>query len=270
MKLSEAIEILKSGGVPDAKRDAAEIFCRLGNIRKSDMLFSNPDCESEEVIRAIKARAERKPLQYIIGTVYFYNEEYEVDESCLIPRADTEILVDYAVKNIPSGARFADLCTGSGCVGISVLKNTDKTSAVLVDISGAALDTAKKNAERNGVSQRIEFLLKDVTECIPEGEFFAVLSNPPYVSDSAYEELESEIYFEPKIAFVGGSDGADFYRKITPLYKNAISKDGFIAYEIGYDQAGLLRKIAKDENMACEILKDYSGNDRVAILKRDN
>ena len=267
MKLSEAIALLKKNGVPDAKRDAMEIFEKKGNIRKSEMLIGDVECSDSDVICAVKERAERKPLQYILGKVYFYNEEYEVDENCLIPRSDTEILVDYAVKNIPQNERFLDLCTGSGCVGISTLKNTRDTTAVLVDISHGAIDIAKRNAKLNGVLERAEFLQKDVTADAVCGEYFAVLSNPPYVTDSAYETLEGEIYFEPKIAFVGGTDGADFYRKITPLYKNIIKKGGFIAYEIGFDQGEILKNIAEEECMTCEIIKDFSGNDRVAVLK---
>ena len=190
-----------------------------------------------------------------------------MDENCLIPRSDTEILVDYAVKNIPSGARFLDLCTGSGCVGISTLKNTTETTAVLVDICDGALRKAGENAERNGVADRVSLVSVDVMKDVVEGEFFAVISNPPYVSDSAYEALESEIFSEPKQAFVGGIDGGDFYRHLTPIYKEKIAKSGFIAYEIGYDQADMLREIAKECGMECQIIKDMDGNERVAVLR---
>jgi release factor glutamine methyltransferase len=99
------------------------------------------------------------------------------------------------------------------------------------------------------------------------GEFFAVLSNPPYVTSEAYASLEPEIYKEPTAAFVGGEDGADFYRTLTPIYKQNIKKNGFIAYEIGFDQAEIIKKIASDNAMSCEIIKDFSGNARVAVLR---
>ena len=99
------------------------------------------------------------------------------------------------------------------------------------------------------------------------GEFFAVLSNPPYVTSDAYKALEPEIYKEPEAAFVGGADGADFYRTLTPIYKHHIKKDGFIAYEIGYTQADALREIAERADMDIEIIKDYGGHDRVAVLR---
>ena len=126
---------------------------------------------------------------------------------------------------------------------------------------------AKENAERLSLGARCDFLLADATKPIDAGEVFAVISNPPYVSDSAYTELEKEIYFEPKNAFVGGADGADFYRKITPIYRNIIDKDGFIAYEIGYDQGEIIKKIAEENQMSIAIFPDLSGNDRVAILR---
>lgn len=267
MKLSEAQRILADAGIESARHDAAEIFELIGGHKKSEMLFSDIETDDERVISAIMRRAERKPLQYLTGREFFYNEVYEVNESVLIPRPDTEILVEYACANIPEGARFADLCTGSGCVGISTLKNTVGTSAVLADISLDALSVAKRNALANGVLERAELVQLDVLCESLEGELFAVLSNPPYVKDAVYKTLEKEIFHEPSIAFLGGEDGCDFYREITRKYKNKISEAGFIAYEIGYDQGESLEKIAEREGMSCEIIKDYSGNDRVAVLK---
>ncbi|MBQ9070706.1 MAG: peptide chain release factor N(5)-glutamine methyltransferase [Clostridia bacterium] len=270
MKLSEAIKRLVEAGIPNAKHDAMEIFSDLGGIDKARMIFSDVEIKDEIIISAIEDRASRRPLQYIIGKAYFYNEEYEVNENCLIPRQDTEILVDFAVKNLPSGARFLDLCTGSGCVGISALKNTLGTNAVLVDISEAAIELSRRNAERNGVIDRAEFVVTDALMNTVDGEYFAVLSNPPYVKDSVYGELDEEIFHEPKMAFLGGSDGCDFYRSFTARYKDRITAGGFIAYEIGYDQGESLRKIAEENLMTCEIIPDFSGNDRVAVLRKSN
>ena len=268
MKLSEAQNILREAGIEDSKREACEIFTAIGGISRVNAMLGDVETENPDVLSAVARRAKREPLQYIIGKVFFYNEEYEVDENVLIPRSDTEILVEYACGHLPPCANFLDLCTGSGCVGISTLKNTKNTTAVLADISENALSVARKNAERNGVSKRARFVISDAISESIEDSFYAVLSNPPYVNDDVYPKLESEIFYEPKIAFVGGSDGCDFYRSITEKYRNKIDKNGFIAYEIGYDQADRLRKIAADNAMTCEILTDYSGNDRVAVLKR--
>ena len=264
MTLKEAIEKLRAAGVESADYDARELF----RFYYPGAVMLNTECDSPELLSAVERRAKREPLQYIIGEVGFYRESYRVTPDCLIPRPDTETLVDYAVKHIPEGATFLDLCTGSGCVAISTLKNTKNTTAIAVDISGGALAVATENAHINGVEDRIHFRLADLTKEVIDEPVFAVLSNPPYVTDSAYESLEKEIYHEPKEAFVGGDDGGDFYRRLTPIYKEFIAENGFIAYEIGYDQADLLKSIAKDCDMTCEILKDLSGNDRVAVLRR--
>ena len=266
MKLSEAVRILTDAGVPDASFDARALFEAIGGVARTDLFGNDPQADSEELEDAIRRRAAREPLQYILGRAYFFDEEYRVTEDCLIPRQDTEILVEQVIARLPKGKRFADLCTGSGCVGISILKHTDKTEALLVDISDGALKLARENARLNSVSERARIMKCDVLEDVVCEGLFAIVSNPPYVSESAYAELEDEIYFEPRIAFVGADDGAEFYKRLIPLYRNSIDKDGFMAFEIGYDQAELLRSLACENSMSCEIIKDLSGNDRVAVL----
>lgn len=267
MKLSEAVRILESAGIDNPRHDARRIFEHIGKIPKPELFFFDAECDSPDVICAIERRRSREPLQYVLEEADFYRESYYVNKSCLIPRSDTEILVDFAVSNLPAGSRFLDLCTGSGCVAISTLRNTKSTSAVAVDISGDALSIAKRNAERNSVSERVRFVKADALSASDFGKFFAVLSNPPYVSNSAYEKLEPEIYFEPQIAFVGGEDGLDFYEKIIELYIDKLEEGGFFAFEIGFDQAEALKKLAIKHGLSCEIIKDYSNNDRVAVLR---
>ena len=265
--LKEAIEALGKSGVDSPEYDARELFRAFGNLSgEIPTLLTSSD--SEELAVALSRRMAREPLQYIIGNVGFYREEYKVTPDCLIPRPDTEILVERAIELLPEGALFLDLCTGSGCVALSVLNNTKNTRAVAVDISDGALATARENAESLGLSDRVEFIKADVLEEMIEGDFFAVLSNPPYVSESAYRELEEEIYREPKLAFVGGRDGVDFYEKLTPTYRSVTERGGFIAYEIGYDQGEALRDIANRNDIPCEIVPDLAGRDRVAILRK--
>ena len=268
MTLREAIRILSDGGVESAAYDARELFSAICGMSRAELVSPDAESDSEALADAIKRRAKREPLQYIIGEVGFYRETYTVSPACLIPRADTELLVDYAVKHIPSGEHFVDLCTGSGCVAISTLNNTRDTRAVAVDISAEALKIAEMNAERNGVSERLTLMERNALGEPVTDRCFAVLSNPPYVTETAYRELMPEIYFEPKIAFVGGEDGLDFYKSITRVYRDVIADDGFIAFEIGYDQGAALCEIADSLSMNAEILKDYSGNDRVAVLKK--
>lgn len=266
MKLAEVAERLAAAGIESARHDARELFCAFGGY--SGYIPPDAECDTDELSDAVSRREKREPLQYIVGKVGFYREEYMVNESVLIPRADTEHLVDYAVKHIPEGESFIDLCTGSGCVAISTLKNTTDTTATAIDISQGALEVARENARLNGVFDRITVKEGNVLEPLGEPHsYFAVLSNPPYVTEAAYAELAQEIYREPRLAFVGGEDGGDFYRAIIPEAQKMIKPEGFIALEIGYDQRELILALAAAHGMRAEIIRDYSGNDRVAVLR---
>ena len=269
MRLSDVIRALADAGIENARGEAIAIFTELGGMRRADMIGCDPVSNLPAVISAIERRKRREPLQYILGAVDFYRERYKVTPDCLIPRSDTEILVDFAVKNLPEGARLLDLCTGSGCVAISTLANTEKTQAVAVDLSRSALGIAKENAAANCVADRIKFIEADVLKERISGDFCAVLSNPPYVTEDAYSALEPEIYHEPRMALVGtDADGAGFYRRITELYRDVVEGGGFIAFEIGYDQGATLCEIAEKIGIPCKIIKDFSGLDRVAVLRK--
>ncbi len=210
------------------------------------------------------ARLERRePLAYILGEWYFYSETYKVSPNCLIPRPETEHLVDELIKSIPKNGRFADLCTGSGCVAISTLVHRPDITAVAVDISHEALELAKENALLNGVSDRITFINEDVLSGNVLGNeiYDCIASNPPYIVSEVIDTLEPEVLMEPRIALDGGRDGLDFYRILYTEYKNNVKHGGYIICEIGYDQGGVLADL-----YGCEIKKDYSGNNRVAKL----
>lgn len=269
MTLKEAINLLSEAGIDSPEYDARQLFLTFTGLNSTEITL-HASSDAPNLIDALNRRAAREPLQYIIGSVGFYREEYEVTPDCLIPRSDTEILVDYAVKHIPRGERFADLCAGSGCIGISTLANTKDTTCLSVDISEAALALTKKNAALNHVSERLTIRCADLMATdINLGEnFFAILSNPPYIPEEVYLQLEKEIFHEPRIAFVGDDDGMRFYKVITPLALAHLKDDGFIAFEIGYDQAEKIRAVAAENACTCEIIKDYSCNDRVAVLKR--
>ena len=268
MTLNEAIKRLESAGVDNPAYDARELFYRIGGVEKP--IFLNTVCTSAELESAIDRRAKREPLQYIIGSVGFYNEEYRVTPECLIPRSDTEILVDLVVKRLPKGEKLLDLCTGSGCVAISSIANTEETSAVAVDISEGALAIAKENAALNGVSERISLVRCDCLAPMPcevtENKYFCLTANPPYIREEVYQELEEEIFHEPRLALVADDKGLAFYRALVPVGTSLVKKGGFLAFEIGYDQGADLIKIAESHGLECEIIKDYSGNDRVALI----
>jgi release factor glutamine methyltransferase len=270
IKVSELIEIFREAGIDNAGFEAKVLFGRFGGFPPRTMIFNNDKSSAVELFSAAKRRLEGEPLDYILGDSAFYHETYTVSPAVLIPRQDTEILVDFAVNNIPEGGRFLDLCTGSGCIAISTLRNTKNTSAIAVDISPAAVEIALKNKGRYiaDLEGRLDVICADALAFNTDEQFDAILSNPPYIVENVYDSLQKEVKREPKIALIGGGDdGADFYRAITSRYKDKLKPGGFIAYEIGYDQAAPLYELAEREGMSCRIIKDYSGNDRVAVLK---
>ncbi len=228
-------------------------------------------CEAlsgEALERAVKKRCEHYPLQYILGVWGFWREEYEVSEHCLVPRPDTEHLVEKAVAMLPNGARFLDLCTGSGCVAISTLASRKDTTALAVDLFESTLALAERNAKRNGVHERLELVRADVlSEPFVSGPFDAILSNPPYIPDAIVPTLSCEVQHEPAAALCGGADGLDFYRAILTRWRPLLAPDGFMLFEIGYDQADALRTLALEHGLCAEIFRDFGGNDRVVLLR---
>lgn len=275
---NEICDMLARGGVESAELDAAELVAHFCGIDRRAILTGGDQIrsrkfDSAELEAAVSRRAERYPLQYLIGEWDFYRQKYKVNENCLIPRQDTELLVEKLVSLLPKGARFLDLCTGSGCIAVSTLAEREDTSACALDLFSETVALAKENAYLNGVGERFECAARDVLDdatptLYADGSFDAVVSNPPYIaSDIVTNELEKELSFEPRAALDGGDDGLIFYRAIVKNYARLLKKGGFMAFEIGYDQADALCAIAESEGMSCEIFKDYGGNDRVAILR---
>ncbi len=217
---------------------------------------------------ARKRLSENEPLAYILGETVFFDEYYYVTPDTLIPRPDTERVVEWVLKKLPSNGTLLDLCCGSGCIGISTLKHSENTTALAVDISEGALAVAKRNANRNGVQDRIRFVKSDLTKDIfLENETFDVIvSNPPYVKTDVVDMLEPQCGYEPRIAFDGGKDGMVFYRVILTRFAKHLKEDGQFVFEIGYDQREDMSHLAFELGFDCQIYKDYGKNDRVAVL----
>lgn len=270
MTLDEIIKILGDAGCENPRGEAyilAEHFC--GVPRSHLVLMKDSPLESEKLSEAVAKRASHVPLQYIIGKWSFMNEVYEVTPDVLIPRPDTEILVEYGISNIKKGGVFADLCTGSGCVAVSALAARDDLTCAAVEKYPSALNVAKRNAAANGVDGRITFFEADVTEDFlpPDMMFDAVLTNPPYVTPEEYETLSPEVKAEPRHALTDGVSGLSIIEKIIEIYPRHLKDDAFIAIEMGAEQGDALRALAAGHNLSAEILKDYSGRERVAVLR---
>ena len=246
-------ELLLAAGIENAAQEA----------RLLSEAFSG-----EALERAVERRCTHYPLQYILGEWGFWRESYEVSEHCLVPRPDTEHLVEQAITRLPQGARFLDLCTGSGCVAISTLCSRPDTSAVAVDLFPETLALAERNAVKNGVRARFTPLLCDVLQGMQTQECFdAILSNPPYIRAAAMQTLEREVQHEPSAALLGGEDGLDFYRAILGKWRKHLKQGGFFLFEIGYDQADEIKALAAEHGLCATVFRDYGGNDRVAFLQ---
>lgn len=208
------------------------------------------------------------PAAYIIGEWEFCGDRYFINENCLIPRCDTERIVEKVLDNINESKTIADICTGSGCIAISVLKRKKDSVGIAIDISSKAIETAKKNAKLNGVSDRLEFICADIfSDPLGDKKFDIIISNPPYIRTEVLDTLDEYVKKEPVIALDGGDDGMIFYNYIVSNCKKNLNENGIFIFEIGYDQEESIKLLAKENGLECEITKDYSGNPRVALLK---
>ncbi len=267
MTLHQAAALLQQSGVQRALPAARVLFRHFANLSDADLYGGDPSCDSPQLIDAVMRRAAGEPAEYIIGKTDFYRETYRVTPDVLIPRPETELLVTYAVEHLRPGAHILDLCTGSGCVGLSVLANTLGTTAVLTDLSEGALTVARENAHALALSARTRILRSNVLQDVLVGEYDAIVSNPPYVADSVYPTLPLS-HYEPAMAFCGGEEGMDFYVAILRGYAAHLQDGGFFAFEIGYDQKDKMQALAAACGFSCDVQKDDAGFDRLAVLYR--
>ena len=210
MTYHEITQALANAEIENYRAEASMLICRFCGINQAELLLRHDeDFDAPELENAVIQRISHYPLQYILGYWDFCHETYRITEDTLIPRSDTEKLVELAVRLLPERARFADLCTGSGCVAISTLASRTDCRAVAVDLFPKTLEIARENAEQNGVGDRLRFLEADVLS--PAfmdglGTFDAILSNPPYIETEQLSLLDPELAFEPNAALDGGDD----------------------------------------------------------------
>lgn len=275
--LTKAANILKDANIENIEYDIKTILRDTFDIDYNkfvidmDNEFETDKSLEYEFISRIEKRKKHIPLQYIINKQNFYGLDLYVNESVLIPRYDTENIVDCIVKDFEGSKDISvlDLCTGSGCIAISLKKNGFEKVFAL-DISDKALEVAKHNAYIHNAD--ITFIKSDLYKELPNDiRFDLIVSNPPYIRTGEIEKLDDEVKdFEPKLALDGGKDGLDFYKKILNLSKDFINKNGSLYFEIGYDQAKDVVDIAKKEGYYnIKIIKDLSGKDRGISMRVD-
>lgn len=275
--LKEIAKRLTLSGISDAGIEAEYFLTHLLAYRRHELFLNNSklltasNCAAIEVF--LKRRADREPIQYIIGSVEFHGLEFKVTQDVLIPRPETELLVDEAAKAAllqGQGCIAVDMCTGSGCVAVALAVAAPKITVYAVDISTAALKVAQDNANRLGAAGRIRFgqgdLFEPLVVLIPKTGADIIVSNPPYVSEDDFKELEPEIrLFEPRSALVSGPDGLEFYRRLIKGSPDYLSRNGRLIMEAGYGQAERIKEIIEADGRyeAFETVRDLAGIKRV-------
>lgn len=223
--------------------------------------------QSQRLNDIINKRKESYPLQYAIGEWEFYNLRLKVDERALIPRFETEIIVDYIIKSPIKKDRILDIGTGTGAIALSLGKNIRNCQVLGSDIEDKALSLAIENKDFTNISN-VDFIKSDLFENI-QGKFDLIISNPPYINKDDYEKLEKELYFEPKSALYGGEDGLLFYEKIINEADNYLNNEGNLIFEIGYDQTEILNILLKEKGFKNIInIKDFNDFDRFIIAQK--
>lgn len=269
MTINEAAHILGGSGIEGALREARLLAEEVCGIPQHLLPIVGDDPQDTAFEEAVRRRAAREPLQYILGKWWFYGREFEVNENCLIPRPETELLVDIAAKALRPGGRLLDLCTGSGCVALSVLAEIPETTAAAVDISPAALEVARRNCDRLGLADRCLFIESDVTSTPPISEKFDVITaNPPYITAEEMSGLAPELAFEPEIALTDGGDGLRVIRGIVENYTALLSDDGLMAIEIGSGEGKAAAEIAQNAGLRVSLVHDLAGLDRIIVCRR--
>jgi release factor glutamine methyltransferase len=230
-------------------------------------------------LRALVKRAgEHEPVAYLVGRCEFYSLPLKITPDCLIPRPETEHLVEKAIlflRRREGSRQVLDLCTGSGCIAAAIAKNVENAEVVATDISDAALKVAAENMEKLKLADRVKLLCGDlfdpIIEGLDDGRVDLIVSNPPYVSESEYTKLEKNVQaYEPKDALWAGANGLDVYKRIIEKIDDFLKPDGALMMEIGYAQGNAVRELLENTGIfkTISIEKDFANNDRIAIAEK--
>ena len=274
--LNKAREKLDNAAVPDSSYDAFLLLEYVTGISRTQYLSrQNDNIEAEKLSqyeKLVQRRASREPLQHIIGSACFFGYDYKVSGDVLIPRQETELLVERvleAAKGYPSG-RLLDMCTGSGCIAVTLYleltKDNVKCDITASDISDRALNIARENAKSlTGRSDNIHFIQSDMFDNIDGSERYDIIvSNPPYIPAADIEGLEPEVKYDPQIALDGGSDGLLFYRRLADEASDYLNDGGCIYMETGFDQGDDIAAIMRNRGYTdIRIFKDLAGHNRI-------
>ncbi len=267
--LRKATAKLDAAGIENARLDAEILLAHVLNCRRLYLYVDADKNVSPDRINRyeslIERRIEKIPVAYLTGQREFFGLNFAVTPAVLIPRPDTEILVQISIEKLSKidAPIFLDIGTGSGAICISILKQLKTARAVTVDISADAIDCAKFNAEKFGVDDRLTFHIGNLFEPLRGQKFHAVISNPPYIPTKDLATLQDEVQREPQLALDGGSDGLNFYRQIIDETSKFLFDGGFLAVEIGINQVDAVKSLMSKNFNAVEIFRDLSNIERV-------
>ena len=253
----------------NARFEAEQIVMHVLGIDRTGFITDSSRAVTDDEMRIINETAARRaggePLQYILGETEFMSLPFKVNRATLIPRSDTETLVEHVLEYMNGKAcEILDIGAGTGCIGISLAYYNKNARVTEFDINADALNTARENAEINGVSGRTKFIKADILNEIPDGAYDIIVSNPPYIETAVIGTLQTEVKdYEPISALDGGEDGLTFYRRITEIAPKMLKKGGLLAFEIGYNQGEIVKKLMGKNFKDIRIIKDLCGNDRV-------
>ena len=270
--LKQATDFLTSHNITEAQLDAEVLLCGVLKIKRNILATLRQEKISQEQFQQyqnyLNKRIKGEPVDYILGTSEFMGLTFKVNSNVLIPRPETELIVEQANKFIKENnfKHILDLCTGSGAIAVSVARYNDNISVTASDISSKALQVAKENAAINNVSNKIEFLESNMFVNIIDKKFDIIISNPPYVTEEEYKGLERELFFEPKNAFLAGEDGLDFYRIIAENSARYLNPKGILLLELNANISLQITDLFNDF-LFVKIIKDYSGLDRILIAQ---
>ncbi len=274
--LSAAAKTLEAVGVDSPRLNAELMLAEVLGFSRTSLVTESSSTVADErqarFLRMLERRTQREPLQHILGEAHFYGLIFNVSSDVLVPRPETELLVEQAVEFLRerSNPQVFDLGTGSGCIPISIAKEVPESRVWSVDISEAALSVAKTNAGRNDVADRVQFLHGDGFEVLDAAQRFdLIVSNPPYIPTGELADLQPEVRdYDPKLALDGGADGLVFYRRLANASARWLVPDGKIMIELGHDQAAAVRALFESEMWIVEnVLDDYSRIPRIMIAR---
>lgn len=279
--LEYGIKLLKENEIDEPILKARILLANISKKSKEYLMTHETEEINMELVKVFKEGIDKLcnniPIQYITKKQEFMGLDFIVNENVLIPRPDTEILVEEVIELVKqsNNPKILDLCTGSGAIGISIAKYIDDCKVTLSDISNEALKIATQNCISilgKDKNNKIQIFQSDLFKNISEKEFDIIVSNPPYIKTAVIKTLEKQVQIEPTIALDGGKDGLDIYKKIINQAYKFLKKDGYLCLEIGYDQKDEVMELINKTNKYKDIYskKDLGGNDRIVICKKEN